>query len=140
MNWIMLLAYAEWKGNAPLWQKEVICETLILENRLRERGELVGKPLLSRVLQEVWTFFESLPPEETKDAGRDQVLDEFKEVVSSSMDNIAEGTRGAIWEALRKPFSPRENIFREVVGLAPLEGDKDGDQKAAGSYWSDRSA
>lgn len=118
------LAYAEWKANAPLWQKEVICEILTLKNRLREHGELVEKPLLSKILNEVWIYFENLPLEETKDAGRGQVLDEFKEVVSSM--EVPGGTKGAILEALSKPFSPRENIFREVVGLAPLKGEKNG--------------
>jgi hypothetical protein len=126
--------FDEWKKNGPAWQKEVISEALILKNRIGAHIESVRDvhgftldPLFfSKIYHEVWTYFENLPPEETKDVDRSRIVGEFEKVVSSHLD-LSEATREALLESLKKPFHTRENIFRRVVGLNPLQGE--GDEK-----------
>ena len=129
--------YEEWKRNGPPWQKTIISEGLILEDRIRNRLGVVrdvnGNPLdpifLSEIRNEVWTYFQNLPPEETEDIGRNQVVSEFEKVICSSMD-IPEVTKEVFLESLKKPFDSHENKFREVVGLNPLQGEeKNGHRK-----------
>ena len=124
----------EWKKNGPRWQKEVISEALILKYRIRiadripvvrdANGMPLDLPFLSEIRNKVWIHFENLPPKETKDVGRDQVVNEFKRVVST-MD-ISQATKEAYLESLKKPFSSNENKFRKVVGLNPLQGEENG--------------
>jgi len=128
----------EWKKNGPTWQKEVISEGLILKYRIRvadripvvrdANGMPLDLPFLSEIRNKVWIHFENLPPEETKDVGRDQVVSEFKRVVSACMD-IPPVTKETYLESLNEPFHSRENKFRKVVGLGPLEGEENGHRK-----------
>jgi hypothetical protein len=132
--------WEEWKMNAPVWQKEIISERLILKYRLGDRigrvecGASISEPLLkffeplflSEICDKVWVHFGNLPPEET--VGRHQVLDEFERIVSSSID-IPDATKEAYLESLRQPFHSSENKFREVVGLSQLQGEENGHRK-----------
>src|SRR5512143_2217107 len=73
--------YEEWKKSGPQWQKWVISESLILRYRIRiadripvvrDANEMpLDLPFLSEICNKVWIHFENLPPEETKDVGRD---------------------------------------------------------------------
>ena len=123
--------YDEWKTSGPQWQKEVISEALILKDRIRNRlgvvrdvnGNPLDPPFLSEIRNKVWTHFQNLPSEETKDVGRNQVIDQFRKVVSSSMD-IPEATKEVFLESLKQPLCSRENKFKRVVGLNPLQGEE----------------
>jgi hypothetical protein len=125
--------FDEWKKNGFTWQKEIISEALILKYRIGDRvgsgkdnyGIIIDPPFLSEIWHEVWTHFENHPPGETRDVGRDRVVGEFEKVVSSSLD-LPDATKEVFIESLKKPFHTRENLFRTVVGLNPLEGEKDG--------------
>lgn len=125
--------FDEWKKNGAMWQREVLSEALILEygigahiESVRDvHGITLDPPFLLKIYDEVWTYFENLPLEETRDVKRSRVVGEFEKVVSSHLD-LPEGTREALLKSLKKPFHTRENIFRRVVGLDPLEGEKDG--------------
>ncbi len=101
---------------------------MILMDRLNDRqGEqrfTPDSPLLSEIHNEVWTHFENLPPEETKAPGRSQVVGEFEKVISSRLE-LPEATKELFLESVKKPFHTRENIFRKVVGLSPLQGEED---------------
>lgn len=125
--------FDEWKKNGAMWQREIISEALILKARLGDRIGLMREvdgitpdpPFLSEIRNEVWTHFENLPPEETRDVGRSRVVSEFEKVISSSLD-LPDATKEVFIESLKKPFCSRGNLFRRVVGLNPLEGEKDG--------------
>ena len=129
--------YDEWKKNGPTWQKEVISLALILKNRI---GDSIGlerdvhgitldppflsPPFLLKIRDEVWTHFENLPPEETRDIDSSRVVGEFEKVVSSCLD-LPEATKEVFLNYLKKPFHTRENLFKKVVGLNPLQGEGD---------------
>lgn len=127
--------FDEWKKNGAMWQKEVISLALILKDRIGDRIGLMREvdgitpdpPFLSEIRNEVWTHFENLPPEETKDVGRARIIAEFERAVSSCPD-LPEASKEVYLENLKKPFRSRENIFRRVVGLDSLllHGEEDG--------------
>jgi hypothetical protein len=128
----------EWKRIGPTWQKEITSQCLILSDRLGnqigqvECGASISEPsfkffepvFLSQICHEVWTHFQNLPPEQTRDVGRDQVISQFEKVISSSTD-IPEATKEVYLKYLKEPFRPGENKFRKVVGLNPLQGEDD---------------
>jgi hypothetical protein len=126
--------FEEWKKNGLTWQKEIISEALILKDRIGNsiglerdvHGITLDPPFLSKIRDEVWTHFENLPPEETRDVGRVRmiVMAEFERAVSSCLD-LPEATKEVFLNYLKKPFHTRENLFRTVVGLNPLQGGED---------------
>ena len=126
--------FEEWKKNGEaMWQKEIISLALILKYRIGDRvglgrdlqGITLDPPFLSEIWHEVWTHFENLPLEEIRDVDRGQAVSEFEKVISSSLD-LPEATREDLLKSLKKPFHTRENLFRRVVGLNPLEGEENG--------------
>jgi hypothetical protein len=132
--------YNEWKKSGVQWEKEIICQHLILDHRLGDSDQVrlvecginISEPsfklfepvFLSQICHEVWTHFQNLPPEQTRDVGRDQVISQFEKVISSSTD-IPEATKEVYLKYLKEPFRPGENKFRKVVGLNPLQGEDD---------------
>jgi hypothetical protein len=124
--------FEEWKKNGLTWQKEIISEALILKYRIGDRvgsgkdnyGIIIDPPFLSEIRNEVWTHFENLPPEEIRDVDRGRAVSEFEKVISSSLD-LPDATKEVFIESLKKPFCSRENFFRTVVGLNPLQGGED---------------
>jgi hypothetical protein len=53
------------------------------------------------------------------------VIAEFERAVSSCPD-LPEVIREDLLKYLREPFHTRENLFRRVVGLNPLQGAENG--------------
>jgi hypothetical protein len=53
------------------------------------------------------------------------MIAEFERAVSSCPD-LPEVIREDLIKYLREPFHTRENLFRTVVGLNPLQGAEDG--------------
>ncbi len=124
--------FDEWKKNGPAWQKEIICQALIVRDWLGNHTDLMrgnrgitrDPPFFSKIHYEVWTHFANLPPEETRDVGRARVIAEFERAVSSCPD-LPEATRQDLLNNLTEPFHTYESLFRETVGLGPLSGGED---------------
>jgi len=79
-------------------------------------------PLFPKILHEVWTHFEKLSPEATRDVGRVRmiVIAEFERAVSSCLD-LPEAIKGVFLKSLKNPSHTREDLLRRVVGLDPLQ-------------------
>jgi hypothetical protein len=127
--------YDEWKRNGPTWQKEVISEAFIIWDCLLGNhvalvrdihGITCDPPFFSKIRNEVWTHFENLPPEETKDVGRVRmiVMAEFERAVSFCLD-LPEATREDLLKYLKEPSHTHESLFRRTVGLGSLPGGED---------------
>ena len=115
-------AFEEWKANGAVWEKLIVCETLLLLDRANNGKERITLDSLSEIQSRVWGYFKNLS---SKDVGEVKVRDEFLKVVSSSPE-LPEELRAALLESLKQPFEARENKFRGIVGLNLIQGGEDG--------------
>ena len=89
----------------------------------KDYGITVDREILFKIYCKV---FGKHPPRETGDVDgiRMIVIVEFKKVISS-FPNLPKAVREALLKCLREPFCKGENVFREVMGLKPLQGEED---------------